>query len=157
MGKKRVAVALSVAAALLFFLSAYTMQQAYSRSHTGPVHYSCAVFEDADSPVFYAYISHKDVLQNYFDNLEKTLEEAEDFSGAWVLRITLTDSVSGIGTDTISIPSNARTKVILVGTSEIQIGQNAYQSPADTDIVAYLRNWSETAQEGTYSHLNFEA
>lgn len=155
MSNKRVAVALSVVAALLFFLSAYTLQQAYNHSHTGSVLYSCAVLEDADSPVFYAYISHKDVLQNYFDNLEKTLEEAEDFSGEWVLRITLTDSISGIGTDTISIPSNARTKVILVGTSELQIGQATYQLPADTDIVAYLRTWSETSQEGIYSHLDF--
>lgn len=160
MWKKIFSIALFIIAVLLLYLAVYMLQQKFNRERENarPAHYSCVVVEDADSPVFYAYLSYKDRFINYFNNLEKTLEKTDSFSENWLLRITFTDSISGIGTDSISIPDNARTKIILVGTSQVKIDQITYQIPLDldVDIIAWFRNWNARADEGTYLSFNFK-
>lgn len=133
-------------------LSFFYFTRTHNETQEETIHYAAAVMEYAGSDTFRAYISDAGAIESYFANIVLS-EKADDFPGGWIFRVTLTDSVSGIGTDTVRIPEDARTKVVLVGETVVQIGETAYQLPPDLDMVGTLEYRFQNTAEGVYGHF----
>ena len=125
------------------------------KDDTGTIYYAVAVMEYAESPLTRVFTSSVSSIQNYFLDISQTQVPLNSkIDDSWIFRITFTDTIFGLGTDTITIPASANTMVVLVGENSIQIDDSAYQTPADTDMVSFMEYRFQNANEGTYYHFH---